>query len=105
MAIVQATGLTEPNRSHFDAMEYMELGTPGSGSTPTGWLTRHLQSSADIPEELIMPTLSMGDLQQASLRGEVEAVNLIDPSIFQLSTGPWRWRPAQRTSPAPPLWF
>ena len=98
LAIVQATGLNLANRSHFDAMEFMELGTPGIPTTPTGWLTRHLQSSAEIPEEVIMPTLAMGGLQQASLRGDFEAVNLIDPSIFQLSTGPWRWRPAQRTS-------
>ncbi len=98
LALVQATGLDEANRSHFDAMEFMELGTPGFLSTPTGWLTRHLQSSTEIPPEVIMPTLAMGGLQQASLRGEFEAVNLIDPDTFRLSTGPWRWQPAQRTS-------
>jgi len=98
LALVQATGFNEANRSHFDAMEFMELGTPGFLSTPTGWLTRHLQSSTEIPPEVIMPTLAMGGLQQASLRGEFEAVNLIDPDTFRLSTGPWRWQPAQRTS-------
>ncbi len=98
LALVQATGLNEANRSHFDAQEFMELGTPGSISTPTGWLTRHLQSAAGIPDEVIMPTLAMGGLQQASLRGDFEAVNLIDPDIFSLAIGPWRWQPAQRTS-------
>lgn len=98
LAIIQATGHNVANRSHFDAMEFMELGTPGINTTPTGWLTRHLQSSAGIPDEIIMPTLAMGGLQQSSLRGDYDAVNLIDPDIFRLSTGPWRWRPAQRTS-------
>ena len=98
LALVQATGLHEANRSHFDAQEYMELGTPGIKATPTGWLTRHLQTTQEIPDEVIMPTLAMGGLQQASLRGEFEAVNLINPDIFSLQIGPWRWLPAQRTS-------
>ena len=98
LALVQATGLQEANRSHFDAQEFMELGTPGIKATPTGWLTRHLQTTTEIPNEVIMPTLAMGGLQQASLRGEFEAVNLIDPDIFSLAIGPWRWLPAQRTS-------
>ena len=34
----------------------------------------------------------------APLRGEFEAVNLINPDIFSLQIGPWRWLPAQRTS-------
>lgn len=98
LAIVQATGLDVANRSHFDAMEYMELGTPGVKSTPTGWLTRHLQSTTGIPSEVIMPSLAMGGIQQASLRGDNDTVNMVDPSVFQFSTGPWRWRPSQRTS-------
>ena len=98
LAVVTATGLTEATRSHFDSMEFMELGTPGIKTTPTGWLTRHLQTSAGLPPEIIMPSLAMGDLQQASLRGDRDTVNLVDPDIFSFSTGPWRWRPAQRAS-------
>lgn len=98
VAVVHAAGLNEANRSHFDAMEFMELGTPGLKNTPTGWLTRHLQSSAGLPPEVIMPSLAMGDNQQASLRGDRETVNLVDPGVFSLTTGPWRWRDAQRTS-------
>lgn len=98
LALIHAAGLDEANRSHFDAMEFMELGTPGIKNTPTGWLTRHLQSAAGIPAEVIMPSLAMGGNQQASLRGDRDAVNLIDPSVFSLTTGPWRWRDAQRTA-------
>ena len=98
LAIVQAAGMTEPNRSHFESMEFMELGTPGVSTTPTGWLTRHLASSDCLPAEAIMPTLAMGDLQQASLRGDYETVNLASPDSFNLHTGPWLWRSPQRTA-------
>ena len=98
LAIVQAAGMGEPNRSHFESMEFMELGTPGVNTTPTGWLTRHLQTSQCIPPEAIMPTLAMGDLQQTSLRGDYEAVNLASPGSFNLNTGPWLWRSPQRTA-------
>ncbi len=44
LAIVHATGSTDPTRSHFDAMFYMETGTPNSGGllASTGWIGRHL---------------------------------------------------------------
>jgi uncharacterized protein (DUF1501 family) len=45
LAVVTATGLAVDTRSHFDAQEYMELGTPGDKSTPSGWLTRLLDSA------------------------------------------------------------
>jgi uncharacterized protein (DUF1501 family) len=50
LAIVHAAGLTSDTRSHFDAMQFMELGTPDSKSSTTGWLTRHLQSASNLPE-------------------------------------------------------
>src|SRR5258708_3872189 len=40
-AIVEATGSPDPSRSHFDAQDYMESGTPGR-STGDGWLNRAL---------------------------------------------------------------
>ncbi len=98
LSLVVATGMDEPNRSHFESMEFMETGTPGVAHTPTGWLTRHLQSSVEIPEEVIMPSLSMGDLQPTSLRGDRETVNINDPSTFSLDTGPWLWRGPQRAA-------
>ncbi|MCP4204824.1 MAG: DUF1501 domain-containing protein [bacterium] len=98
LSVVLASGLDEANRSHFESMEFMELGTPGVRSTPTGWLTRHLQSSSSLPDTMIMPSLAMGGLQQTSLRGDRQTVNLSNPGIFALNTGPWRWRDAQRTA-------
>ena len=40
LAVVHATGSTHTTRSHFDAQDYMESGTPGRKGTPDGWLGR-----------------------------------------------------------------
>ena len=98
VVFVTACGMHEDNRSHFDSMNFMELGTPGTLSTGTGWLTRHLQSANNIPGEIIMPALAAGNLQQNSLRGSIEAINMSDPDSFSLEVGPWEWRSAQRTA-------
>ena len=42
LAFVQASGSPDNTRSHFDAQDYMEIGTPGIKSTPDGWLNRCL---------------------------------------------------------------
>lgn len=42
LAIVHAAGSPDNTRSHFDAQDYMEIGTPGIKSTPDGWLNRCL---------------------------------------------------------------
>jgi uncharacterized protein (DUF1501 family) len=46
LAIVHAAGSPDNTRSHFDAQDYMELGTPGIKNTPDGWLNRHLRKTA-----------------------------------------------------------
>jgi uncharacterized protein (DUF1501 family) len=40
LAIVHAVGSPDPTRSHFDAQDYMETGTPGRKGTSSGWLNR-----------------------------------------------------------------
>ena len=42
LAFVHASGSPDPTRSHFDAQDYMESGTPGRKGTPDGWLNRLL---------------------------------------------------------------
>ena len=98
LSIVVAAGMHEDNRSHFDSMAFMELGTPGSLSTDTGWLTRHLQSASNLPPEILMPALAVGNLQQTSLRGSTESVNMTTPDSFSLNVGPHQWRTAQRVA-------
>jgi uncharacterized protein (DUF1501 family) len=43
LAIIHACGSHDRTRSHFDAQDYMESGTPGVKSTSDGWLNRYLQ--------------------------------------------------------------
>jgi len=47
LAIVHASGSPDPTRSHFDAQDFMESGTPGIKSTDDGWLNRCLH---ELPE-------------------------------------------------------
>ncbi|HLH78227.1 MAG TPA: DUF1501 domain-containing protein [Candidatus Binataceae bacterium] len=42
LAFVEACGSPDPTRSHFDAQDYMETGTPGVKTTSTGWMNRVL---------------------------------------------------------------
>ncbi|MBV8604934.1 MAG: DUF1501 domain-containing protein [Pelomonas sp.] len=44
LGFVHASGSPDPTRSHFDAQDYMESGTPGLKSTGDGWLNRLLQA-------------------------------------------------------------
>ena len=44
LAILHASGSHDETRSHFDAQDYMESGTPGVKSTPDGWLNRYLHA-------------------------------------------------------------
>src|SRR5215468_5854410 len=45
LAIVDAVGSPDPTRSHFDAQDYMESGTPGLKATNDGWMNRALPKS------------------------------------------------------------
>ncbi|MEM1250260.1 MAG: DUF1501 domain-containing protein [Acidobacteriota bacterium] len=98
VAVVHATGMiNNANRSHFDAMEFIELGTPGEKSTFSGWLARHL-SALDLPSNVPLPAVSIGNLQQTSLRGSIESVNMSSISSFNLDRGPYQWRDQHRAA-------
>ena len=75
LAIVHATGLTDATRSHFDAMQFMEKGTPGDKSLGTGWIGRHLQSAA-WENESPFRAVGMGVMIPQSLRGPVSPLSI-----------------------------
>lgn len=86
LAVVCATGIPNDTRSHFDAMEYMELGTAGGQAPAAGWLTRHL-ASAPGPQQavnVLSPALSIGNSPTPSLRGRLDALALGSPDDFKL---------------------
>ena len=49
LAIVHACGSPDTTRSHFDAQDYMESGTPGVKSTRDGFLSRALEQKEILP--------------------------------------------------------
>jgi uncharacterized protein (DUF1501 family) len=86
LAVVHACGSPDPTHSHFDAMDYMERGTPGQKNIATGWLGRHLvstQSANDSPFRAV----GFGALLQASLRGGA-ATALTSLEAFNLQARP-----------------
>ncbi len=98
VAVINATGLDQANRSHFDSMEFIERGTPGVKTTSTGWLARHFTSAHNLPPEIVIPSVSVGNLQATSLLGDRDTINMSDPGSFNLQIGPWEWRNAQRAA-------
>lgn len=96
LAVVHATGSINPSRSHFDAMQFMEYGTPGSKTTGTGWIGRHLQSAAwqnDSPFRAV----GMGAMVPSSLRGSVTPLSLQSIADFHLRGREGELRQIQQT--------
>ena len=83
LALVHAVGSPDPTHSHFDAMDYMERGTPGEKSIPTGWIGRHLQT-APWQNESPFRAIGMGGVMQAALRGPIPVTTLKSISDFHL---------------------
>jgi uncharacterized protein (DUF1501 family) len=83
LAIVHASGSPDNTRSHFDAQDYMESGTPGVKSTEDGWLNRHLQG---MPEQSASPFrgVALGANLPRALKGAAPAVALSDLRQFQV---------------------
>jgi uncharacterized protein (DUF1501 family) len=83
LAIVHAAGSPDTTRSHFDAQDYMESGTPGQKSTDDGWLNRALQVA---PEEGASPfrAVAMGANLPLTLRGSAPAIALPDVNQFRI---------------------
>ncbi len=82
LALVQATGSPDNTRSHFDAEDYMETGTPGVKSTQDGWLNRYLQGETHNGNPF--RAVTMGTKLARILTGPVPALTLRDIRSFRL---------------------
>jgi uncharacterized protein (DUF1501 family) len=82
LAIVDAVGSPDPTRSHFDAQDYMESGTPGLKATGDGWLNRALEKQAGPVSPL--RAVSLGANLPRSLRGRNDAVAINNLNEFQI---------------------
>jgi len=83
LAVVHATGSIDPSRSHFDAMQFMENGTPGSKSGGTGWVGRHLKS-ASWQNDSPFRAVGMGAMVPSALRGPVSPLSMRSIADFHL---------------------
>src|SRR5277367_6532041 len=82
LAIVDAVGSPDPTRSHFDAQDYMESGTPGYKGATDGWLNRALPKEPAPGSPL--RAVSLGDSLARTLRGHNDAVAVRSLNDFQV---------------------
>ncbi len=83
LAVVHACGSPDPTRSHFDAQDYMESGTPGVKSTTDGWLARGLGA---VPRGGGSPfrAVALGPQLPRILRGPAGAVAMSSVADFDV---------------------
>lgn len=82
LAIVHGIGSPNNSRSHFDAQDYMESGTPFSKGTPSGWLNRAvgLLGHEATPFQAVSLTSSM----PRSFYGDVPSVAISNLQDFAI---------------------
>ena len=86
LAAVHAIGSPDATRSHFDAQDFMESGTPGRKSTDDGWMNRALLAQPD-PKATPFRAVSLTPTLPRSLQGKASAVALTDLRGFDLRKG------------------
>jgi uncharacterized protein (DUF1501 family) len=91
LAIVHACGSPDMSRSHFDAQDFMESGTPGVKNTDDGWLNRALQSEDLLHrcegtcEHSAFRALALGADVPLTLAGRVPAIALNNVNGFNIA--------------------
>ncbi len=82
LAIVHAAGSPDPNRSHFDAQDFMESGTPGIKSTEDGWLNR---ATRNLPQQKsAFEAIAMGPSIPRILSGAEPAIAINNINDFSV---------------------
>jgi uncharacterized protein (DUF1501 family) len=95
LAIVHAAGSPDPTRSHFDAQDFMESGTPGLKATEDGWLNRSLHS---LPtSDAAFRAVSMGPSLPRILSGAEPAVAINNLNDFGIGGGNPKAAPVQNS--------
>jgi len=83
LAIVDAAGSPDSTRSHFDAQDYMESGTPGRKATSDGWMNRALSKAPGKVSPL--RAVSLGSVLPRAMRGAEPAIALQSIDGFRVS--------------------
>jgi len=110
LAILHASGSPHPTRSHFDAQDFMETGTPGVKSTRDGWMNRllgengcacagrtladgaahsadHASGQVSMAESSPLRGVAMGAEMPRALRGSYPTVAIADLERFGIAGG------------------
>ena len=93
LAPIHAVGSPSATRSHFDAQDYMESGTPDVKSTPDGWLNRYLAAKGTCEEcatgvrHSPFQAVAMTDQTPRILEGPAPAVAMTSLDAFTVRTG------------------
>ncbi|HEV2136034.1 MAG TPA: DUF1501 domain-containing protein [Terracidiphilus sp.] len=87
LAIVHAAGSPSMNRSHFDAQDYMESGTPDVKSTRDGWLNRALQAQDACCRQhhTDFRALALGPEVPLTLTGRIPAIAITNVNGFSVA--------------------
>jgi uncharacterized protein (DUF1501 family) len=87
LAIVHNAGSPDPTRSHFDAQDFMETGTPGVKSTRDGWLNRALQAedAKNGLDPAIYRAVAVGTHYPRTLQGKIPAICFSSVRGFAIS--------------------
>lgn len=86
LAIIHSAGSPDNTRSHFDAQDYMESGTPGIKSTRDGWLNRTLQTT-QTEKDSPFRAVSMGGQTPRSLIGRAPTIAMTNLAEFAIRAG------------------
>jgi uncharacterized protein (DUF1501 family) len=86
LGVVTAVGSPDATRSHFDAQDFMESGTPGIKSTDDGWMNRCMQANPE-PEATPFRGLALTPTLPRSLAGKAGAVALANLRDFGIRPG------------------
>jgi uncharacterized protein (DUF1501 family) len=81
LGLVHAIGSPDATRSHFDAQDFMESGTPGVKATSDGWMNRCLQANPE-PDRSPFRGVAMTPTLPRSLAGTAPAVALANIRDF-----------------------
>jgi uncharacterized protein (DUF1501 family) len=84
LAIVHAAGSPDPSRSHFDAQDFMESGTPGVKSTEDGWLNRALTDAPEPGKASAFRAVALGSQIPRTLQGKMPAIALSNLQDFSV---------------------
>ena len=92
LAVVHAVGSPDPTRSHFDAQDYMESGTPGAKATTDGWLNRALAAEPVNGKQSAFRAVALGTQVPRTLAGRQPAIALGNLQDFSVAgKGPQTW--------------